>query len=124
MKIYLSIFFCRTATARGKAEQADESADQAKEDCDIAQMTAKQFAPDFKHPGFDRIGLRDKYRQKPYNPQVATPVSQESDKILDGKSIPNHTPSMHPQIPQANKAPYGVPRDDSQPRFLTNQCHL
>lgn len=116
MKIYLSIFFCRTATARGKAEQADESADQAKEDCDIAQMTAKQFAPDFKHPGFDRIGLRDKYRQKPYNPQVATPVSQESDKILDGKSIPNHTPSMHPQIPQANKAPYGVP-----PRRLSTQ---
>ncbi|XP_063358448.1 junctophilin-1 isoform X2 [Cydia amplana] len=103
------IAISRTATARGKAEQADEAADQAKEDCDLAQMTAKQFAPDFKHPGLDRIGLRDKYRQKHYDSQVTTPVSQESEKILEGKSIPNHIPPMHSQIPQANKAPYGVP---------------
>lgn len=101
----------RTATARGKAEQADEAADQAKEDCDIAQATAKQFAPDFKHPGFDRIGLREKYRQKVYDAQqkVAATVSQESEKILDGKSIPNHIPPMHSQIPQNNRAPNAVP---------------
>lgn len=99
----------RTATARGKAEQADEAADQAKEDCDIAQATAKQFAPDFKHPGFDRIGLREKYRQKAYDAQVAPPhVSQESEKVLDGKSIPNHIPPMHSQIPQNNRAPNAV----------------
>ncbi|CAH2988793.1 unnamed protein product [Chilo suppressalis] len=99
------IAISRTATARGKAEQADEAADQAKEDCDIAQATAKQFAPDFKHPGFDRIGLRDRYRQKNYDTQVTTPVSQESEKILDGKSIPNHIPPMHSQLPNANKIP-------------------
>ncbi|CAG9566812.1 unnamed protein product [Danaus chrysippus] len=98
------IAISRTATARGKAEQADESADQAKEDCDIAQSTAKQFAPDFKHPGFDRIGLREKYRQKSFEPQI-TAVSQESDKIQEGKSIPNHIPPMHSQIPQMNKMP-------------------
>ncbi|CAH0603080.1 unnamed protein product [Chrysodeixis includens] len=104
------IAISRTATAKGKAEQADEAADQAKEDCDIAQATAKQFAPDFKHPGFDRIGLREKYRQKVYDAQVATPVSQESEKILDGKSIPNHIPPMHSQIPQTqNRAPNAVP---------------
>lgn len=89
----------RTATARGKAEQADESADQAKEDCDIAQATAKQFAPDFKHPGFDRIGLREKYRQKIYDAQVVAPAPQESEKVLDGKSIPNHIPPKHSQLP-------------------------
>ncbi|KAJ2953688.1 hypothetical protein O0L34_g1305 [Tuta absoluta] len=94
----------RSATAKSKAEQADDSADQAKEDCDIAQTTAKQFAPDFKHPGFDRIGLRDKYRQqRAYEQQqVMAPVSQESEKILDGKSIPNHIPPMHSQLPQNN----------------------
>ncbi|XP_039764428.1 junctophilin-1 isoform X2 [Pararge aegeria] len=97
----------RTATARGKAEQADEAADQAKEDCDIAQTTAKQFAPDFKHPGFDRIGLREKYRQKIYESQVA-PVTQGSDKTMDGKSIPNHIPPMHSQLPQTNKMPNAV----------------
>ncbi|XP_049869676.1 junctophilin-1 isoform X1 [Pectinophora gossypiella] len=95
------IAISRTATARGKAEQADEAADQAKEDCDIAQTTAKQFAPDFKHPGFDRIGLRERYRQKPYDihTQVTTPVSQESEKILEKNSIPNHIPQMHSQLP-------------------------
>ncbi|XP_075992397.1 junctophilin isoform X1 [Anticarsia gemmatalis] len=103
------IAISRTATAKGKAEQADEAADQAKEDCDIAQATAKQFAPDFKHPGFDRIGLREKYRQqKAFDAQVATPVSPESEKVLDGKSIPNHIPPMHSQIPQTNRAPNAV----------------
>lgn len=95
----------RTATARGKADQADESADQAKEDCDIAQMTAKQFAPDFKHPGFDRIGLREKYRQIS---EIPKPVIQESEKILDGKSIPNHIPPTHSQLPQMNKLPNAI----------------
>lgn len=102
------MFVRRTATARGKAEQADESADQAKEDCDIAQATAKQFAPDFKHPGFDRIGLREKYRQKIYDAHVVAPAPQESEKILDGKSIPNHIPPKHSQLPQTSQVP-GVP---------------
>ncbi|XP_053612936.1 junctophilin-1 isoform X1 [Plodia interpunctella] len=103
------IAISRTATARGKAEQADEAADQAKDDCDNAQMTAKQFAPDFKHPGFDRIGLRERYRQKNFDVPLTTPILQESDKILDGKSIPNHIPPTHPQIPQTNRVPNAVP---------------
>lgn len=45
----------RTATARGKAEMADCNADQAREDFDIAQNTAKQFAPDFVQPGISFI---------------------------------------------------------------------
>lgn len=38
------------ATARGKAEMADECAYRAREDFEIARMTAKQFAPDFTQP--------------------------------------------------------------------------
>lgn len=40
----------RMATARGKAEMADAAAYQAREDFDIARLTAKQFAPDFTQP--------------------------------------------------------------------------
>lgn len=109
MILFYGVICFRTATARGKADQADESADQAKEDCDIALTTAKQFAPDFKHPGLDRVGLREKYRQKHYEAQVTLPVAQESEKILDGKSIPNHIPPMHSQLPQANKIPNAMP---------------
>ncbi|XP_022124495.2 junctophilin-1 isoform X1 [Pieris rapae] len=125
------IAISRTATARGKAEQADEAADQAKEDCDIAQATAKQFAPDFRHPGFDRIGLRERYRQKPFESQVMAPPVQESEKILDGKSIPNHIPPTHTQLPQMNKIPnaissrrpstqYGKPAQSVDPRYANN----
>ena len=41
---------CRTATARGKAELADIAAEHAREDHEIARLTAKQFAPDFQQP--------------------------------------------------------------------------
>ncbi|KAG0716750.1 Junctophilin-1 [Chionoecetes opilio] len=43
----------RTATARGKAEQADISAAHARNDSDMARIFAKQFAPDFHQPGVD-----------------------------------------------------------------------
>lgn len=39
------------ATARGKAELSDIAADHAREDFEIAKLTAKQFAPDFVQPG-------------------------------------------------------------------------
>nr|CAD7195117.1 unnamed protein product [Timema douglasi] len=46
------IAISRTATARGKAELADMASDHAREDSEIARVTAKQFAPDFQQPGF------------------------------------------------------------------------
>ncbi|KAL7637806.1 UNVERIFIED_CONTAM: hypothetical protein RMT77_011418 [Armadillidium vulgare] len=47
------IAISRTATARGKAEQADIAAVHAREDSDMARIFAKQFAPDFHQPGVD-----------------------------------------------------------------------
>ena len=47
----------RTATARGKAEQADIGAAHARNDSDMARIFAKQFAPDFHQPGADCIKL-------------------------------------------------------------------
>lgn len=44
------------ATARGKAELSDIAADHAREDYEIAKLTAKQFAPDFIQPG---VSARD-----------------------------------------------------------------
>nr|XP_053633934.1 junctophilin-1-like [Cherax quadricarinatus] len=45
------IAISRTATARGKAEQADISGVHAREDSDVARVFAKQYAPDFHQPG-------------------------------------------------------------------------
>lgn len=47
------IAISRTATARGKAEQADIAAVHAREDSDMARIFAKQFAPDFNQPGVE-----------------------------------------------------------------------
>lgn len=52
------IAISRMATARGKAEQADLAAAQAREDSEVAGNVAKQYAPDFKQPGFDRLKAR------------------------------------------------------------------
>ncbi|XP_042204277.1 junctophilin-1-like isoform X2 [Homarus americanus] len=49
------IAISRTATARGKAEQADISAVHARDDSDVARVFAKQFAPDFHQPGVDIV---------------------------------------------------------------------
>ena len=49
--VFIKLFYYRTATARGKGEQADISAVHAREDSDLARIYAKQFAPDFHQPG-------------------------------------------------------------------------
>ncbi|GIZ00706.1 uncharacterized protein CEXT_138831 [Caerostris extrusa] len=45
------IAISRTATARGKAEQADEVAKRAKAESDVARLVAKNYAPEFAQPG-------------------------------------------------------------------------
>lgn len=53
------IAISRTATARGKAELADIAAEHAREDSELAQQTARQFAPDFRQPGLERLRNRE-----------------------------------------------------------------
>ncbi|XP_050426900.1 junctophilin-1-like isoform X2 [Adelges cooleyi] len=58
------IAISRMATARGKAEQSDIAADHAREDYEIAKLTAKQFAPDFIQPGLEKTRLREILKQR------------------------------------------------------------
>ena len=48
-------FFFRTATARGKAEQADYAAVCAREDSSEARACAQTFAPEFQQPGIQIV---------------------------------------------------------------------
>lgn len=84
----------RTATARGKAEQADMAADHAREDSDIAQATAKQFAPDFKQPGLDRLKAREPFRNKPLPAENALPLKPIVPNDISVKPIPNQIPPI------------------------------
>lgn len=77
------IAISRTATARGKAELADIAAEHAREDSELAQQTARQFAPDFRQPGLERLRNREipKY----------VPPPQDS---MPGKSILHKTATV------------------------------
>lgn len=80
------IAISRTATARGKAELADIAAEHAREDSELAQQTARQFAPDFRQPGLERLRNREIPKYIP-PPQDSVP----------GKSILHKTASVdHP----------------------------
>jgi len=47
----------RTATARGKSEQADYAAECARDDSTEARACALKLAPDFGKPGMQHAGL-------------------------------------------------------------------
>ncbi|XP_023289995.1 junctophilin-1 [Orussus abietinus] len=85
------IAISRTATARGKAELADIAAIHAKEDCEIALQTAKQFAPDFQLPGLDRIPPRSIPKYDP-PPQDTMPGKSILHKSQDQAKPPAQMP--------------------------------
>ncbi|XP_066156195.1 junctophilin-1 isoform X1 [Euwallacea fornicatus] len=87
------IAISRTATARGKAEQADGSAAQARIDSEIAETVAKQYAPDFKQPGLERLKRQMKYREK--NLELSFD-QKEADAANALNQIPNQAPNQMP----------------------------
>lgn len=121
------IAISRTATARGKGEQADMAADHAKEDSDIAQATAKQFAPDFK-PMAERIRLREKFRPPPDGAVPAKSILHQQKQPNDQSQPTANKPSvslnlsdrysstrrpseMHPQQTQQITVDYSTSND-------------
>lgn len=45
------VYFCRTSHARAKAEAADQAAQSAAQDSDIARAVARELSPSFHQPG-------------------------------------------------------------------------
>ncbi|XP_066594670.1 junctophilin-1 isoform X2 [Prorops nasuta] len=90
------IAISRTATARGKAELADIAAQHARDDSDLAQQTAKQFAPDFKQPGLERLRNREipKYVPPPQDSLPAKGILHKSVNQPDQSS--SSTPMKSP----------------------------
>lgn len=108
----------RTATARGKAEQADIAAAHAREDSDIAETVAKQYAPDFRQPGLERLKeLREKQKhnqdlmqslEKKGNPTSLNPGLNSIENTIPNHTLPNNIGNkpLRPSIPnQTNYQP-------------------
>lgn len=116
----------RSATARGKAEQADLAAAHAREDCDVADTVAKKFAPDFKQPGLEKFKARQpKYReQMPIQNQSIDfenkPTLNQPNQILANKQ--NQIPNMSNQI--TNPSSNQIFSSSANQSHLTNQIGL
>lgn len=105
------IAISRTATARGKAELADIGAEHARQDSDLAQQTAKQFAPDFRQPGLERLKNREIPKYVP-PPQDAMP----SKSILSkgNPSSVDHTPVKSANEPNPAPTPQSISQSVNQ----------
>lgn len=112
----------RTATARGKAEQADIAAAHAKEDSDIAEGVAKQYAPDFKQPGLERLKARqNKFREMQMQQQKQSlDLEQNTNANSTNQKLPNQIPNQTPnQIPNKSNQ---IPNKSNQiPNQVPNQ---
>lgn len=94
------IAISRTATARGKAELADIAADHARQDSDLAQATARQFAPDFRQPGLERLRNRDipKYIPPTHDVQPGKSILQKQTNNNNNSTNNNEQNSMNQQL--------------------------
>lgn len=98
------IAITRTATARGKAEQADIASAQAREDSYLAEEVARRYAPDFKP-----IRPKNPYR-------YIDPIHNQKDITNPSSNpVPNQVPN---QIP--NQIPHGIP--NQIPNSLPNDA--
>lgn len=101
------IAISRTATARGKAEQADFSAAHARSDSDVAQEVANQYAPDFKQPGLEKLkALKEKFR-------YVDALYKQKDPTISA-NIPN-------QIPRQNTNDMSSPMSNQIPKSILSQ---
>ncbi|XP_017754915.1 PREDICTED: junctophilin-1-like [Eufriesea mexicana] len=89
------IAISRTATARGRAELADTAAEQAREDSELAQQTAKQFAPDFRQPGLERLRNREipKYVPPPQDTVPGKSILHKTANVDQPGSTPTKSPT-------------------------------
>lgn len=103
------IAISRTSTARGKAESADQHAELARIDSDVAVQTARSFAPDFKPSVLERFE-RLRTRERPLPPTEPPKVDYlRSEQFSPNKKQQNAMgvsggalqpqPSMHSQRP-------------------------
>lgn len=124
-KTKVEIAVSRTAHARAKADAADQAAQLASQDSDIARNVARELSPNFHQPGPDYI------RQKYNEPVEMKEVVEEKEKSPSGSphfyrkgTTPNQSPSPSPAAsppssPPAAKKTFFTP---SKPAGKENQA--
>ncbi|XP_043190018.1 junctophilin-1-like [Amphibalanus amphitrite] len=107
------IAISRTATARGKAEQADIAAIHSREDSDVARIHAKQFAPEFHQPGSDVVRSRLEARGGAANMNTLAPPKARDENSLHQRSRSLYVRPRGEEQPPPNGLPPGLSAEDS-----------
>lgn len=92
------IAISRTATARGKAEQADYAAVHAKEDSSDARSCAGTFAPDFQQPGVftqQDADIKTDYRPNNIDVYNIEPVKPPDPPAIGLRASPKPPPAVN-----------------------------
>ncbi|ODN03851.1 Junctophilin-3 [Orchesella cincta] len=111
------IAISRTATARGKAEQADIAAAHAREDSEIARVIAKELAPDFLQPG--KCIWAEGIRPRPPPPSLPPDLS----KFTTQTPMSTSQMSARPGLNTGGREPVEPPRLE-EPSSYTNVSSL
>ncbi|XP_061747256.1 junctophilin-1-like isoform X1 [Nerophis ophidion] len=95
----VEIAISRTSHTRAKAEAADQAAQSASQDSDIARAVAKELSPSFYQPGPDYI--RQKYNEPVEVKEIPDEVKPEktpssSPHFYRKGTTPSHSPSQSP----------------------------
>ncbi|NXI48866.1 JPH1 protein, partial [Chloroceryle aenea] len=92
----------RTAHARAKADAADQAAQAAHQECDIARAVARELSPNFYQPGPDYI--KQKF-------QEGTEVKEKSDeKVQENPPTPKESPHFYRKGTTPPRTPEASPR--------------
>lgn len=125
------IAISRTATARGKAENADVAADTARADSDVAMANTREYAADFKPAlleRFEKIRIRDRFRTN-YGAmddasRPATSMTYDQQQHMQRYTPQSMTSTVQVQQHQANLINNTEYQTQSRRPSLQRQHHL
>ncbi|KAK5859394.1 hypothetical protein PBY51_020952 [Eleginops maclovinus] len=110
-KTKVEIAISRTAHARAKADSADQAAQSAGQDSDIARTVARELSPSFHQPGPDYI--RQKYNE---------PIEVKEVPVEKKEKSPSGSPHFYRKgtTPNVSPSPSPVPSPTPSPIVVKN----
>ncbi|XP_050398291.1 junctophilin-1 isoform X2 [Patella vulgata] len=109
------IAITRMANARAKAEQADAAGDKAQQDCDVARLKAKEYAPEFHQPGTDILKKQMENNEQDYDFSYVKPMQNHNPHRSKSMTVRSDQEHLDPgAIPMMSNLSYQ--QQNSEPR--------
>ncbi|XP_055892772.1 junctophilin-1-like isoform X1 [Biomphalaria glabrata] len=121
------IAITRMANARAKAEAADQAAERAQKDSDLARLKAKEYAPEFHQPGTDIMRKQLENNDMEYDFSHVTGLANHQPFRSKSLNSPHAQPNFEGQDPSgltALTALHGEPGGHRLPNDYGNHPQL